>query len=129
MGEATANSNCGTVTLTEKSSMEGLPHTGLITDLEIQKSYLEIFSADLEVGENYQVYVTDNHGGTAGHYEISEITLDRQQIILQLEFLIGPFEMGAGVLNQRILFLKTEPSCEITKVVLSYPQNNQGKKK
>ena len=54
MGEAAANSNCGTVTLTEKSSMEGLPHTGLITDLEIQKSYLKKFGADLEVGENYQ---------------------------------------------------------------------------
>ena len=129
MGEAAASSNCGTVTLTEKSSMEGLPHTGLITDLEIQKSYLEKFSADLEVGENYQVYVTDNHGSSAGHYEISKITLDRQQIILQLEFLIGPFEMGAGVLNHRILFLQTELGCEITKVVLSYPQNNQGKKK
>ena len=129
MGEAAANSNCGTVTLTEKSSMEGLPHTGLITDLEIRKSYLERFSADLEVGENYQVYVTDNHGSSAGNYEISKITLDRQQIILQLEFLIGPFEMGAGVLNHRILFLQTEPGCEITKVVLSYPQNNQGKKK
>ena len=109
--------------------MEGLPHTGLITDLEIRKSYLERFSADLEVGENYQVYVTDNHGSSAGHYEISKITLDRQQIILQLEFLIGPFEMGAGVLNHRILFLQTELGCEITKVVLSYPQNNQGKKK
>jgi hypothetical protein len=129
VGEAAANSNCGTVTLTEKSSMEGLPHTGLITDLEIRKSYLERFSADLEVGENYQVYVTDNHGSSAGHYEISKITLDRQQIILQLEFLIGPFEMGAGVLNHRILFLKTEPTCEITKIILSYPQNNQGKKK
>ena len=129
MGEAAANSNCGTVTLTEKSSMEGLPHTGLITDLEIRKSYLERFSADLEVGENYQVYVTDNHGSSAGHYEISKITLDRQQIILQLEFLIGPFEMGAGVLNHRILFLQTELGCEITKVNLSYPQNNQGKKK
>ena len=129
MGEAAANSNCGTVTLTEKSSMEGLPHTGLITDLEIRKSYLERFSADLEVGENYQVYVTDNHGSSAGHYEINKITLDRQQISLKLDFATDPFEAGLWVMNHRILFLKTEPSCEITKVVLSYPQNNQGKKK
>ena len=109
--------------------MEGLPYTGLITDLEIQKSYLEKFSADLEVGENYQVYVTDNHGSSAGHYEISKITRDGRQINLHLDFVGDPLEAAFMVMNQRIVFLQTEPGCEITEVVSSYPQNNQGKRK
>ena len=129
MGEAAANSNCGTVTLTEKSSMEVLPHTGLITDPKIQQGYLERFSAGLKSDVNYQVYVSDRHGNGGGHYEISEISVYGKIIILQLNFVINPFEIGATVMNQRILFLQTESGCEITKVVSSYPQNNQGKKK
>jgi hypothetical protein len=129
VGEAAANSNCGTVTLTEKSSMEGLPHTGLITDLKIQYGYVERFSASLKSSANYQVYVSKMHGNGGGHYEISEISVDGKIIILQLNFVINPFEIGATVMNHRILFLQTELGCEITKVVLSYPQNNQGKKK
>ena len=129
MGEAAANSNCGTVTLTEKSSMEGLPHTGLITELKIQQGYVERFSASLKSSANYQVYVSKMHGNGGGHYEISEISVNRKIIILQLNFVINPFEIGATVMNQRILFLQSEPGCEIAKVVPSYPQISQDKKK
>ena len=129
MGEAAANSNCGTVTLTEKSSMEGLPHTGLITDLKIQQGYVERFSASLKSSANYQVYVSNMHGNGGGHYEISEISVNGKIIIFKLDFATDPFEAGLWVMNHRILFLQTELGCEITKVVLSYPQNNQGKKK
>ena len=129
MGEAAANSNCGTVTLTEKSSMEGLPHTGLITELKIQQGYVERFSASLKSSANYQVYVSKMHGNGGGHYEISEISVNRKIIILQLNFVINPFEIGATVMNQRILFLQSKLGCEITEVVSSYPQNDKDKKK
>jgi hypothetical protein len=121
VGEAAANSNCGTVTLIEKSSMEVLPHTGLITNAKIQQGYLERFSAGLKSNVNYQVYVSDMHGNGVGHYEISKTTLDGRKISLQLDFMISLFEKGATVMNQRILFLQTESGCEITKVVSSYP--------
>ena len=109
--------------------MWGLPHTGLIADSKIQQGYVEKFIASLKTDLNYQVYVSDKHGSGAGHYKINETTLDGQKISLKLDFMVDPLELGLAVMNQRIVFLQTEPGCEITKVVLSYPLNDKDKKK
>ncbi len=118
MDEAAAYCECGLVRLTEKSSMEELSHIGLITDIETQQIYLKKFGADLDFSADYQVFVSEKHGNGSGHYKIDKLAVDGQNITLSLGFSRNPFEMGATVINQRILFFEVGSDCEIVDVSL-----------
>ena len=75
------------------------------------------FGASLISGVDYQVYISAKHGNGAGHYEINKVTANGINVSLSLDFLVGMFEAGAAVINQRVLFFKTDPGCRIVDVV------------
>ncbi len=117
VGEATANQCCDAVGLIEKTSMEELQHVGLVTDPQTKQIYINKFGASLISGVDYQVYISAKHGNGAGHYEINKVSVNGKNISISLDFLSGMFEVGAAVMNQRILFFKTDPGCRIIDVV------------
>ena len=77
------------------------------------------FGPNLSPTENYYVYISKEHGNSAGHYEINKIETNNNIIKLDISYLIKPLEIGSTVMNQRILFFKVEPDCKITEVILS----------
>ena len=97
--------------------MEELQHIGLITDPKIKQIYVDKFGKNLISGSNYQVYISVKHGNGAGQYKINRVTVNEKNVSLSLDFLVGMFEAGAAVMNQRILFFKTEPGCKIVDVI------------
>jgi len=99
--------------------MEELQHIGLITDPKIKQIYIDKFGKNLISGPDYQVYISAKHGNGAGQYKINKVTVNEKNVSLSLNFLVGMFEAGAAVMNQRILFFKTEPGCKIIEVVTS----------
>ena len=99
--------------------MQELQPIGLINDPKIQKFYKNKFGTNLTSGSQYQVYISKKHGGGAGKYQISNINVSGQQIVLSLDFKVNIFEPGLGVINQRILFFKIEPNCKIIEVISS----------
>ena len=105
--------------------MEELKHIGLITQPETKKYYLDKFGRDLKYNANYQVYVSKKHGGGAGRYLISKVSVNDENIVVSLDFVLRMFEAGAAVINQRVLFLKVEPNCKIVDVISSYPAKKQ----
>ena len=117
VGEATANQCCDAVGLIEKTSMEELQHVGLVTDPQTKRIYINKFGASLISGVDYQVYISAKHGNGAGHYEINKVSVNGKNISISLDFLSGMFEVGAAVMNQRILFFETDPGCRIIDVI------------
>lgn len=101
-------------------SMQELRPIGLINDPKIQKLYKNKFGTNLTSGLQYQIYISKKHGGGAGKYQISNINVSGQEIVLLLDFKVNIFEPELGVVNQRILFFNVEPDCKIIKVVTSY---------
>ena len=99
--------------------MEELQHNGLITDPKTKQIYIDKFGKNLISGSDYQVYISAKHGNGAGQYKINKVTVNEKNVSLSLDFLVGMFEAGAAVMNQRILFFKTEPGCKIIEVVTS----------
>ncbi|MDC0102603.1 hypothetical protein OAJ39_09470 [Alphaproteobacteria bacterium] len=97
--------------------MEELQHIGLITDPEIKQIYIDKFGNNLASGVDYQVYISSKHGSGAGSYKVSKVAVVGQNVTLSLDFLVGNFEMGSAVMNQRILFFKIEPGCKIVDVI------------
>lgn len=85
---------------------------------------MDKFGTSLILGSDYQVYVSEKHGNGAGQYKIQKIKNDNNKIRLNIAYTIKPLEIGAAVINQRVLFFKVEPNCEIIDVVLS----NSGQK-
>lgn len=45
---------------------------GLITDSKIKNIVLNKFATNLSPTENYYVYISKEHGNSAGHYEIKK---------------------------------------------------------
>ena len=117
VGEAAANHCCDAVNLIEKTSMEELQHVGLVTDPQAKRIYINKFGASLISGVDYQVYISAKHGNGAGQYAINKVTVNGKNVSLSLDFLVGIFEAGAAVMNQRVLFFKTDPGCRIIDVI------------
>lgn len=117
VGEASANQCCGGADFIEKTSMEELQHIGLITDPKIKQIYMDKFGKNLATGLDYQVYISSKHGSGAGSYKVSKVAVAGQNVTLSLDFLVGSSELGSAVMNQRILFFKTEPGCKIVDVI------------
>jgi len=99
--------------------MEELQHNGLITDPKIKQIYIDKFGKNLISGVDYQVYISAKHGNGVGSYKVSEVAVTGQNMTLLIDFLVGSSELGSAVINQRILFFKTEPGCKIVEVVTS----------
>jgi len=99
--------------------MEELQHIGLITDPKIKQIYIDKFGKNLISGVDYQVYISAKHGNGVGSYKVSEVAITGQNMTLLIDFLVGSSELGSAVINQRILFFKTEPGCKIIEVVTS----------
>ena len=99
--------------------MEELQHNGLITDPKIKQIYIDKFGKNLISGVDYQVYISAKHGNGVGSYRVSEVAVTGQNMTLLIDFLVGSSELGSAVINQRILFFKTEPGCKIVEVVTS----------
>jgi len=99
--------------------MEELQHNGLITDPKIKQIYIDKFGKNLISGVDYQVYISAKHGNGVGSYKVSEVAITGQNMTLLIDFLVGSSELGSAVINQRILFFKTEPGCKIVEVVTS----------
>ena len=116
-GEVNANQCCGAVDIIEKTSMEELQHVGLVTDPQAKRIYINKFGTSLISGMDYQVYISGKHGNGAGHYEINKVTVNGKNVSLSLDFIVGMFEAGAAVMNQRVLFFKTDPGCRIIDVI------------
>ena len=98
--------------------MEELEPIGLINDPKIKKSYVDKFGGNLNLGTHYQVYISKKHGNGAGEYEINSVNVNGQKVILSLDFKRDMFEAGAAVINQRVLFFKTQPHCKIVQIIL-----------
>ena len=99
--------------------MEELEPIGLINDEKIKKFYIDKFKISLTSDKKVQVYISKKHGNGAGKYKINNININGQKVVVSLDFKVSMFEAGAAVINQRILFFKAEPNCEIVDVVLS----------
>jgi hypothetical protein len=104
--------------------MEELQHIGLITDPKTKQIYIDKFGKNLISGVDYQVYISSKHGSGSGSYKVSEVAVTGQNMTLLIDFLVGDFEMGSAVMNQRILFFKTEPGCKIVDVITTKKTSN-----
>ena len=93
---------------------------GLITDTNTKKFYKNKFGSDLRSDINYQIYVTSKHPNGAGKYLIQSVNVNKRKIEISLDFNIGLFEAGAAAINQRVLFFKVKPNCEIVNVSSKY---------
>ena len=99
--------------------MEELEPIGLINDEKIKKFYIDKFKVSLTSDKKVQVYISKKHGNGAGKYKINNININGQKVVVSLDFKVSMFEAGAAVINQRVLFFKVEPNCEIIEVALS----------
>ena len=99
--------------------MEQLEPVGLINDEKIKNIFLNKFGTNLSPTDNYYVYISKERGNGAGNYKINKIETNNNIIKLDISYLIKPLEIGATVMNQRILFFKVQPNCKIIEVILS----------
>ena len=107
--------------------MEELFHFGLITDETAKTKLLEKFNSALDEATDYYVFVSDEHGNGAGSYQLETIHIDGNRLNIELQFEKKQFEMGAAVMNRRILFIKTGTDCELVSVVASKPDSTSVK--
>tara|TARA_B100001248_G_C26961927_1_gene266288 strand:+ start:291 stop:470 length:180 start_codon:yes stop_codon:yes gene_type:complete len=49
-------------------------------------------------------------------YQIKAVKVNGRKIDISLDFKNGLSELGAAVINQRVLFFKVKPNCEIVNV-------------
>ena len=57
------------------------------------------FGPNLSPTENYYVYVSKEHGNSAGHYEINKIETNNNIIKWGIRYLITPREIVRTVMN------------------------------
>jgi hypothetical protein len=65
---------------------------------------------------HYEVFVTSMHGNGAGHYAIEHVNIDSHEVEVSLNFIVGDFEVGSSVMNQRVLFFLMNKNCALSKV-------------
>ena len=94
----------------------------MITNTNTKKFYKNKFGSDLGSGINYQIFVTDKHPNGAGRYQINAVKVNEGKIDISLDFKIGSSELGAAVINQRVLFFKVKPDCEIVSVSSTFSE-------
>ena len=99
--------------------MEELEPVGLINDDKIKSIFFNKFETYLSPTDKYYVYISKKHGNGAGHYKINKIDTNNNKIKLDISYVIKPLEIGAAVMNQRILFFRVLPNCKIIEVILS----------
>ena len=126
--DAAADCDCGHVEIIEKASMEELFHFGLITDETAKNKYLQKFNSALDETMDYSIFVSDEHGNGAGNYQLANVHIDGKQLNIELRFEKKQFEMGAAVMNRRVLFIKTGNDCELVSVVVSKQDSASAKK-
>ena len=112
----------------EKASMEEHFHFGLITDETAKSKHLQKFHDALDEASDYSIFVSDEHGNGAGNYQLANVHIDGRQLNIELRFEKEQFEMGAAVMNRRVLFIKTGNDCELVSVVASKPDSTSAKK-
>lgn len=126
--DAAAHCGCGHVEIIEKASMEELFHFGLITDETAKTKHLQKFNSALDEATDYSIFVSDEHGNGAGNYQLANVHIDGKQLNIELRFEKEQFEMGAAVMNRRVLFIKTGNDCELVSVVVSKQDSASAKK-
>ena len=112
------------VELIEKTSNEELKDIGLIASPDTKKIYKNKYGNKLNLGHNYQIFVTNKHPNGAGKYQIKAVNVNGEKIDISLDFKIGLFEPGLAVINQRVLFFKVKPNCKIISVSSSFLEKN-----
>ena len=120
VSEASAQQCCSKVKLIEKTSNEELKDIGLIVNLDKKKIYKNKFGDELNLGPNYQIFITDKHPNGAGKYQIKSVNVNDRKIDISLDFKISLLEVGAAVINQRVLFFSAEPNCNIVSISSSF---------
>ena len=108
--------------------MEELFHFGLITDETAKSKHLQKFNFALDEATDYSVFVSDEHGNGAGNYRLAYVRIDGNRLNIELRFEKKQFEMGAAVMNRRVLFIKTGNDCELVSVVASKQDSTSAKK-
>ena len=108
--------------------MEELFHFGLITDETAKNKYLQKFNSALDETMDYSIFVSDEHGNGAGNYQLANVHIDGKQLKIELRFEKKQFEMGAAVMNRRVLLIKTGNDCELVSVVVSKQDSASAKK-
>jgi hypothetical protein len=126
--DAAAHCGCGHLEIIEKASMEELFHFGLITDETAKTKHLQKFNSALDEATDYSIFVSDEHGNGAGNYQLANVHIDGKQLNIELRFEKKQFEMGAAVMNRRVLFIKTGNDCELVSVVVSKQDSASVKK-
>ena len=126
--DVAADCGCGHVEIIEKASMEELFHFGLITDETAKSKHLQKFHDALDEASDYSVFVSDEHGNGAGSYQLANVHIDGNRLNIELQFEKKQFEIGATVMNRRVLFIKTGTDCELISVVASKPDSTSTKK-
>lgn len=126
--DAAAHCGCGHVEIIEKASMEELFHFGLITNETAKSKHLKKFHSALDEASDYSIFVSDEHGNGAGNYQLANVHIDGKQLNIELRFEKEQFEMGAAVMNRRVLFIKTGNDCELVSVVVSKQDSASAKK-
>ena len=126
--DAAADCGCGHVEIIEKASMEELFHFGLITDETAKSKHLQKFHDALDEASDYSVFVSDEHGNGAGSYQLANVHIDGNRLNIELQFEKKQFEIGAAVMNRRVLFIKTGTDCELVSVVASKSDSASHKK-
>ena len=108
--------------------MEELFHFGLITDETAKSKHLQKFHDALDEASDCSVFVSDEHGNGAGSYQLANVHIDGNRLNIELQFEKKQFEIGATVMNRRVLFIKTGTDCELISVVASKPDSTSTKK-
>ena len=126
--DAAADCGCGHVEIIEKASMEEHFHFGLITDETAKSKHLQKFHDALDEASDYSIFVSDEHGNGAGNYRLTNVHIDGNRLNIELQFEKKQFEIGAAVMNRRVLFIKTGTDCELVSVVASKPDSTSHKK-
>jgi len=68
---------------------------------------------------HYEVFVSSMHGNGAGRYKIENVKIDKHNLEISLNFVVGDFEAGSSVMNQRVLFFLINRNCGISLVKIN----------
>ena len=68
---------------------------------------------------HYEIFVSSMHGNRYGLYNIENVNVDNYKVEVRLDFVVGDFEVGSSVLNQRVLFFLMNKNCGLAQVKIN----------
>ena len=84
-----------------------------------KKIYLETFKMASYDNRHYEIFVSSMHGNGAGLYNIENVNVDNYKVEIRLDFVVGDFEVGSSVINQRVLFFLMNKNCGLAQVKIN----------